>query len=97
MRNLPEVQITDKYCKKNESDGSQEYPRCAVCHEDLTEKATLMPCGHLFNKECIEEWLKQHNQCPVCRHELPTDDVDYEARKLRERSTATQAQQERDS
>ena len=84
IKNLPEVKITEKFCKKNESDGSIEYPRCTVCCEDLTDKATLLPCGHLFNKECIEEWLKQHNQCPVCRHELPTDDREYEERKVRE-------------
>lgn len=87
IRNLPEVDITEKLCKKNESDGSIEYPRCTICCEDLKEKATMLPCGHMFNKECIGEWLHQHNQCPVCRHELPTDDADYEARKLNSNSS----------
>ena len=40
-----------------------------------------MPCGHLYDKTCIGEWLQQHNQCPVCRHELPTDDAEYERSK----------------
>jgi E3 ubiquitin-protein ligase RNF115/126 len=81
IKNLPEVLINETHCKKDEKTGTLEYPRCTVCCEDLKDKATQMPCGHLFNKECIEEWLKQHNQCPVCRHELPTDDPDYEAQK----------------
>lgn len=88
IKNLPEVEITEQYCKKDDSKNTLEFPRCTICCEDLKDKATLMPCGHLFNKECICEWLKQHNQCPVCRHELPTDDPEYEASKLRERNNS---------
>ena len=81
IKNLPEIEITDKECKGGADSPNKEYPRCSICCEDLTEKATKMPCGHLFNQGCISEWLKQHNQCPVCRFELPTEDADYEARK----------------
>ena len=81
IEKLQEVKIDEKYCKKNEQTGELEYPRCSICFDDLKEKATIMPCGHLFNKECLHEWLSQHNQCPVCRHELPTDDQEYERRK----------------
>lgn len=56
-------------------------PRCAICCDDLKEKGTLLPCGHLYDRECITKWLGEHNQCPVCRHELQTDDVDYENAK----------------
>ncbi|TNV78280.1 hypothetical protein FGO68_gene5678 [Halteria grandinella] len=79
VKNLPEVNITDSHCKVSEE--SKEYPRCSICCEDLTDKATQLPCGHLFNSECITQWLGEHNQCPVCRHELPTDDQDYERMK----------------
>jgi E3 ubiquitin-protein ligase RNF115/126 len=85
IKNLPEVNITDSDCKCSGS--NKEYPRCSICCEDLTEKATKLPCGHLFNQECISEWLRQHNQCPVCRFELPTDDAEYERRKSALRST----------
>ncbi len=79
IKNLPEVTISDSDCKCTGT--NKEYPRCSICCEDLTEKATKLPCGHLFNQECISEWLHQHNQCPVCRFELPTDDAEYERRK----------------
>lgn len=59
---------------------------CAVC-KDLLQigvEYTELPCKHLFCGDCITPWLKEHNSCPVCRHELPTDDAEYErARKAR--------------
>ena len=81
INKLPEIQITEAQCKNNDRTGELEFPRCAICLDDLKEKGTLMPCGHLFDKGCITNWLEEHNQCPVCRLELPTNDADYESRK----------------
>lgn len=82
IKNLKEVEIDEqKHCKKNEATGQLEYPRCSICIEDIKTKGIVMPCGHMFDKDCLIPWLKNHNQCPVCRHELPTDDKDYEDSK----------------
>ncbi|KAF2864462.1 hypothetical protein K470DRAFT_254099 [Piedraia hortae CBS 480.64] len=45
--------------------------RCLVCLCDYEVKEVgrrLVKCGHLFHKECIDQWLTQgRNSCPLCR------------------------------
>lgn len=62
---------------------------CSVCKENykLNDNLTVMPCNHNFHEECLVNWLKLHNSCPICRMELTTDDNDYEQRKNEVRQT----------
>ncbi|XP_055373902.1 E3 ubiquitin-protein ligase RNF181 homolog [Condylostylus longicornis] len=65
---------------------SQEL-ECAVCKMPGEEGDVykILPCKHEFHNECILLWLKKANSCPLCRHELETDDPDYEElRKYRQ-------------
>ncbi|XP_061367771.1 E3 ubiquitin-protein ligase RING1-like [Gastrolobium bilobum] len=75
IEGLPNISITEELLA---SDSSQ----CAVCKDtfELRELAKQMPCKHIYHSDCILPWLELHNSCPVCRHELPTDDPDYEQR-----------------
>ncbi|WVZ13646.1 hypothetical protein V8G54_011212 [Vigna mungo] len=57
---------------------------CAICKDEilLEEKVRRLPCSHCYHGDCILPWLEIRNTCPVCRFELPTDDPDYEQRKV---------------
>jgi len=68
---------------------------CPVCMDAICEEspAVKMPCNHLFHDGCLRPWLQQHNSCPSCRFELPTDDADYEQSR-EERRRAASAEQE---
>ncbi|CDW86796.1 ring finger protein [Stylonychia lemnae] len=53
-------------------------------------KILEMPCTHMFHDECLIPWLEKHNSCPTCRFELPTEDNDYEQRKIQQRNRQSQ-------
>lgn len=43
------------------------------------EDPLRLPCNHVFGQQCLEHWLRKHDQCPNCRRVLLpsiTDDPD---------------------
>mmetsp|Transcript_11363 Transcript_11363/g.27967 ORF Transcript_11363/g.27967 Transcript_11363/m.27967 type:complete len:389 (+) Transcript_11363:93-1259(+) len=54
-------------------------PSCPICREDFKlcssdgdDKATELPCGHLFHLSCLRPWLEKQSVCPMCRFQLPS-------------------------
>lgn len=49
---------------------------CCICIEPLTNRATLLPCGHSFDAQCIRPWLQRQDAidhgvtCPLCRYTI---------------------------
>ncbi|EOA30677.1 hypothetical protein CARUB_v10013815mg [Capsella rubella] len=66
---------------------------CAICKDEMVveEKVRRLPCKHFYHGECIMPWLGIRNTCPVCRYELPTDDLEYETHKSSQRSDTSLA------
>ncbi|XP_062020406.1 E3 ubiquitin-protein ligase AIP2 [Rosa rugosa] len=79
VANLPVITITEEKLGE-EAD-------CCICKEVLVvnDKMQELPCKHTFHPPCLKPWLDEHNSCPICRHELETDDHAYESWKERER------------
>lgn len=45
---------------------------CSICLDNFIAGQrirTLPRCGHIFHEECIDIWLENHENCPVCRQE----------------------------
>lgn len=36
-------------------------------HSHHDHESVMLPCGHLFGRSCISEWLSVHTTCPLCR------------------------------
>lgn len=75
VESLPSVPITSEHVDKGCS--------CPICQAEyeIGDNVKQLPCEHMFHQGCILPWLSKTNSCPLCRHELPTDDPDYEEMK----------------
>jgi hypothetical protein len=49
-----------------------EKKSCLICLCDFEngDNTIVLPCIHLFHYDCIIEWFRSHNTCPVCKFEI---------------------------
>lgn len=40
---------------------------CSICLDDIEKDIEFLPCIHGFHKECIDGWIKEKPECPVCK------------------------------
>lgn len=40
---------------------------CPISLEIMEDPVRMNPCGHIFDRLSIEEWLRDHDTCPICR------------------------------
>ncbi|MFV0340713.1 MAG: RING finger domain-containing protein [Parachlamydiaceae bacterium] len=51
-----------------------DYPNCAICRDDIMPVESIIShipknvkkIEHVFHKNCIEPWLKNHKTCALC-------------------------------
>lgn len=69
-----EGEKTIKFLKYNKEE-YKEQPTCMISLSDFKENEDIavLPCGHIFQKTNILNWLKnEDSRCPVCRMQLPS-------------------------
>ena len=69
-------QFTREHVTLDEMDGELEQGvRCAICLDRLEQGDVVgdIPCEHVFHKDCLKDWLRKKNRCPLCqRSEVAT-------------------------
>lgn len=85
----PKQGLTQEYFDKLERvDNKTLSPEdeCPICVSKYVDDpyqplAVYLPCPgrHMFDLDCIAQWLKDNNTCPVCRYDLVRKRPDGEA------------------
>lgn len=44
-------------------------PECPICLNELKTKYTTL-CKHEFHLQCLVDWLRNSQTCPICRTEI---------------------------
>ncbi|POM59951.1 RING Finger Ubiquitin ligase [Phytophthora palmivora] len=65
-------QFRERHDNENQADedGDVNNTVCAVCCDEFEaeEEVRALPCLHFYHRECIDQWLMYHRQCPICKH-----------------------------
>ena len=71
MNQLPEAFIEDVNKLDNEK------KNCVICLEDFKtgDKTIILPCIHIFHNNCIKNWLKKQNSCPICKFKINSENM----------------------
>ena len=71
---LTDEQITQtssvfEYVQSSDTDKSQS---CTICMEEFQpgDRVRILPCFHQYHVACVDEWLHQHSDCPICKFSL---------------------------
>ena len=45
---------------------------CPICLINYKVASILkrLPCGHIYHKKCIRDWLVNKDECPICKYDL---------------------------
>ena len=63
---LNEIEINEISLKKYNKQ------KCIICLDNysISDKICFLPCLHYFHFNCIKNWVKESNKCPICKHNI---------------------------
>jgi Ring finger domain len=59
---------------------------CPICFESVLIQGVVLECRHAFCFRCINEWLANNNNCPVCRRDCDQDGNSHYSKQMKEAS-----------
>jgi len=85
-------QIKEEFKKGEKLNNKFQETNCAICIDELSNNSdqnSTLPCGHVFHKVCINEWLKKKEECPVCRKSTKREEDTSEKSETNVQNQAT--------
>jgi hypothetical protein len=73
--NLTEVQINNATETFNYRVGEYAHTTCPISLDEFHEGESVCRinhCGHMFREAAIKNWFRRNVRCPVCRHDIRT-------------------------
>jgi hypothetical protein len=66
--------VTSPFCASSAPLTNAEVPECAICMESFVDGELIrtLPCCHRFHACCVDPWLINRWQCPLCKFEVAT-------------------------
>lgn len=54
-----------------------------MCEYKPNDETIQLPCDHrhFFHADCIENWLKKNNSCPMCKKPVTMEDIKNQKKK----------------
>ena len=64
-QNVEAQRAADKYI-------ADSFLVCTICLEEYEEGVMMMqlPCHHQYHHQCVQEWLRRHSTCPLCKQDI---------------------------
>lgn len=72
INELPEITIDSV----EKLDGDKK--DCIICLTPFAQgdKALILPCIHFFHTNCIKDWFKTQNTCPICKFKMDSKSME---------------------
>lgn len=63
-----------------QKDKFNKLPReCSICLKEFEENVKITPLScdvrHVFHTDCIVKWMRENNNCPICRAEMNPNEL----------------------
>ena len=64
--------LIDSICLINTSRLNPDKKECTICLEkfNINDKIINLECLHMFHNNCIKNWLKMKDYCPICKNKI---------------------------
>ena len=74
----PEILKNLIVIKVDISELSESEKECIICMEEFKndDDGIYLPCQHLFHKNCLFEWFKIKDCCPICKNKVTRENTD---------------------